>query len=400
MVRKKVIVVGAGFSGAILARKIAGELDLPVNVIEKRSHIGGNMYDEFDEHGILIQKYGPHFLNTDKYFIIEFLRQYTELFYHCTKLFSFIDEKYVRLPFNFETVRQLTGAVNAEKLLAKLRREYYGRDRVPVLELIDSNDADISSYGRMLFEKAYKTYTAKQWGLPMDKIDKYVLDRVPMAMSYDERYLNRDFQYLPKQGFTKLFENMLDHKNITVMLHTDAVPHIIFNEEDKTVKYDGRDIACLVFTGPIDELFGFKYGSLPYRSLDIRYTYSPEESVLPAEIVSYPQAPGYTRSTEYRKIMFDQSGAHGTVVATEYPLEYKKDAPAGNIPFYPVMTDESRAVYEKYLKDVKRYKNIFLCGRLAEFRYYNMDVCIEHALRYFENIREYLAENGIHRQVV
>jgi UDP-galactopyranose mutase len=400
MAERKVIVVGAGFSGAILARKIAQELDLPVSVIEKRSHAGGNMYDEVDSHGILIQKYGPHFLNTDKYFVIEFLLQYSELFYHCTKLLSFIDGKYVRLPFNFETVRQLAGAPDAEKLLAKFRKEYHGRDRVPVLELVDSNDGGISSYGRMLFEKAYKTYTAKQWGIPVDKIDKYVLDRVPMAMSYDERYLNKDFQYLPKHGFTKLFENMLDHKNITVTLHTDAVPHIAFDEEGKTVKYGGEDAACLVFTGPIDELLGFKYGSLPYRSLDIKYAYSAEESVLPSEIVSYPQAPGYTRSTEYRKIMFDQSGARGTVVATEYPLEYKKDAPAGNIPFYPVITDESKAVYEKYLEDVRQYKNIFLCGRLAEFRYYNMDVCIEHALKYFENIRGYLAGNGGRRKAV
>jgi UDP-galactopyranose mutase len=348
------------------------------------------MYDEFDEHGILIQKYGPHFLNTGKYFIIEFLQQYTELFQHCIKLLSFIDGKYVRLPFNFETVQQLVGPRNAELLLAKFRREYHGRDRVPVLELVNNTDSDIASYGKMLFEKAYKTYTAKQWGVPVDKIDQYVLDRVPMAMNYDERYLNKDFQYLPVNGFTKLFENMLNHPNIAVSLQTDAIPHIAFDQERKTATYDGEALDCLVFTGPIDELFGFKYGSLPYRSLDIRYAYSETDSVLPAGIVSYPQAAGYTRSTEYRKIMFDQSKVHGTVVATEYPLEYKRDAETGNIPFYPVLTEESASVYEKYMNDAKEYKNIFFCGRLAEFRYYNMDVCIEHALRYFENIKHFI----------
>jgi UDP-galactopyranose mutase len=385
---KKIVVVGTGFSGGILARKIAEDLNLLVELIEKRSHIGGNMYDETDEHGILIQRYGPHFLNTNKYFIIEFLEKYAELFKHCTKLLSFIDGKHVRLPFNFETVQQLVGAKASEKLLGKLRREYAGRDRVPVLEMIDNADSDISDYGNMLFEKAYKTYTAKQWGIPAEKIDKYVLDRVPMAMSYDERYLSPDFQYLPKHGYTKLFEDMLDHPNIRLSLNTDALEHIAFNGD--RVLYDGEEVEALVFTGPIDELFGFEYGPLPYRSLDIRCKYYKTGSHLPCEIVSYPQAEGYTRSTEYRKIMFDQSNCDGTVVATEYPLEYKKDAPVGNLPYYPVLTDESKATYEKYLNEVRKYRNIFLCGRLAEFKYYNMDVCIEHALEYFEDIKEYI----------
>jgi UDP-galactopyranose mutase len=387
---KKIVVVGTGFSGSILARKIAEDLNLPVELIEKRAHIGGNMYDETDEHGILIQRYGPHFLNTNKYFIIEFLEKHAELFKHCTKLLSFIDGKHVRLPFNFETVQQLIGAKASETLLGKLRREYAGRDRTPILELIDNADRDISDYGNLLFEKAYKTYTAKQWGVPAEKIDKYVLDRVPMAMSYDERYLSPDFQYLPKEGFAKLFENLLDHPNIRLSLNTDALSHIAFDEGDNVVRYDGEIADCLVFTGPIDELFGFEYGPLPYRSLDIRYTYSDSESVLPSEIVSYPQAEGYTRSTEYRKIMFDQTNCDGTIVATEYPLEYRKNAAVGNLPYYPVLTDESKAIYEKYLNEVRKYKNIFLCGRLAEFKYYNMDICIEHALEYFENIKEYI----------
>jgi UDP-galactopyranose mutase len=387
---KKIIVVGTGFSGSVLARKIAEDLDFPVSLIEKRAHIGGNMYDAFDENGILIQRYGPHFLNTDKYFIIAFLEKYADLFTHCTKLLSFIDGRHIRLPFNFESVQQLVGSAASEKLLAKLRTAYGGRDRVPILELIFGADADIAAYGNLLFEKAYKTYTAKQWGLPADKIDKYVLDRVPMAMGYDERYLNKDFQYLPKEGFTKLFAKLLDHPNIRLSLHTDALPHIAFDEGAGTVLYDGERVDCLVFTGPIDELFGFKFGALPYRSLDIRYAHSDTESVLPCEIVSYPQAEGYTRSTEYRKIMYDQAGARGTTVATEYPLAYRKDAPVGNIPYYPVLTDESKATYEKYLDEVRRYRNIFLCGRLAEFKYYNMDVCIEHALAYFEDIKAYI----------
>ena len=200
-----IIIVGTGFSGSILARKIAEECGRKVMVVEKRDHIGGNMYDEYDQYGILVQKYGPHFLNTNKYFIIEFLEQYGELFPHDTHLLSFIDGRYVQLPFNFRTVQQLVGAKKSEGLLKKLREAFYGRDRVPILELVDHADPDISEYGNLLFEKAYRTYTSKQWGLQPEQIDKYVLDRVPMAMSFDARYLNKDFQFLPGGGTQHLF---------------------------------------------------------------------------------------------------------------------------------------------------------------------------------------------------
>lgn len=384
----RIIVVGSGFSGSILARKIAEELGRKVLIVEKRSHIGGNMYDEVDEHGVLIQRYGPHFLNTNKYFIIRYLSQYAELFPFATELLSFIDGRYVRLPFNFETVQQLIGPEKSEGLLAKLRETFRGRDRVPILELVDHTDPEIRDYGSLLFEKAYRTYTGKMWGLSPEKIDKYVLDRVPMAMNYDRRYLNKDFQYLPIKGFAKLFENLLDHPNITVSLNTDVLEHLELSGDK--VWYDGEPVQCLIYTGAIDELFNRKYGALPYRSLDIRYNYSEENSVLPAQIVSYPQAEGYTRSTEYRKIMYDASAARGSVVATEYPLAYDPTAEVGNIPYYPVVTQESSALYQHYLKEASQYKRLFLCGRLAEFKYYNMDVCIEHALEYFENIRAYL----------
>lgn len=385
-----IIVVGSGFSGSIIARKIAEELNIKVLVIEKRSHVGGNAYDEYDDNGILIQKYGPHFLNTNKYFIIRFLMQYAELFPHNIKLLSFLDGNYVRLPFNYQTVQQLVGAEKAEGLLAKFRMTFPGRDRVPVLELVDCKDPDICEYGNLLFEKAYKTYIAKQWGLDTNHIDKYVLERVPMALNYDERYLNKDFQYLPLDGFTSLFKKMLDHPNIEVQLNTDALEHIQFDDANRVINYDGQAIKSIIFTGAIDELFGLKYGALPYRSLDIHYKYSEKDTVLPSEIVSYPQAKGYTRSTEYRKIMYDDSKVRGSVVATEFPMEYNRANPAANIPYYPVNTVDSDKLYQMYLQEVQKYSNIFLCGRLAEFKYYNMDVCIEHALEYFGRIKAYL----------
>ncbi len=390
----RIIVVGTGFSGSILARKIAEECNRQVEVVEKRPHIGGNMYDEYDKYGILVQKYGPHFLNTNKYWIIEYLSQYAELFPHDTHLLSFIDGEYVQLPFNFRTLQQLAGPKRSETLLAKLRAAFRGRDRVPILELLESGEEDIREYGSLLFEKAYRTYTAKQWGLQPEEIDRSVLDRVPMAMSFDARYLNKDFQYLPKKGYTEIFRNLLDHENITLRLNTDALAHIRFDDEAHLITYDGESVELLIFTGPIDELFGLKYGRLPYRSLDIRYTYENKKSILPEEIVSYPQAPGYTRSTEYKKFTFGlDKDLPVSMIATEYPVAYDPADEKANIPYYPVLTEDSQKRYQQYLAEAERYGNIVLCGRLAEFKYYNMDVCIEHAFEKFKTIQKRLENN-------
>lgn len=387
---KKIIIVGAGFSGAVLARKIAEELGKHVLVVEKRSTYGGNAYDEYDQYGILIQKYGPHFFNTNKYQLVSFLEQYGELIRHDAHLLSFIDGNYVQLPFNFRTVQQLVGDQKAEVLLSAFRKEFCGRDRVPIGELLNSSDQNIKCYAELLLEKAYKTYTAKQWGLDPETLDKSIMDRVPMAMSFDARYLNKDFQYLPKYGFSKLFDNMLNHPYIDVLINTNAFDHISFDDNMHRIKYDGEDVELLIFTGAIDELFHLKYGRLPYRSLNITYEYHDDESVLPCEIISYPQAKGYTRKTEYKKFTYGITRINKSVVATEYPIDYDPNSEIANIPYYPVLTAESMNQYKLYEKEAQKYENIVLCGRLAEFRYYNMDVCIEHALNKFEKIKERL----------
>ena len=389
---KKVIVVGAGFSGAILARKIAEELGRDVLVVDRRGHIGGNAYDEYDSNGILIQKYGPHFFNTNKFWLVDYLSKYDELFRHDARLLTYIDGEYMQLPFNFRTAQQLIGDREAEPLLAALRKDFHGRDRVPVSELVNSSDPIVSKFGKYLFDKAFRTYTAKQWGLDPDKLDKSVMDRVPVAMNFDERYLNKDYQYLPKNGFHRVFENLLNYPGIEVRLGVEALDHISLDDGAHIVRYDGEDAELLIYTGAIDELFSCKYGSLPYRSLNITYEYFDEESVLPCEIVSFPQAPGYTRKTEYKKFTYGLSRIEKSVVATEYPLEYDPDSRDANIPYYPVLTAESMATYTKYEDEVKLYGNIVLCGRLAEFRYYNMDVCIEHAFEKFEEVKARLEE--------
>jgi UDP-galactopyranose mutase len=386
---KNIIIVGCGFSGSILAREIAEKLDLPVRIIERRNHIAGNMYDYRDERGFLLQKYGPHHFYTSNYSLFRYLERFAEFFPHYCKSMNYMNGRYITRPFNFLTVQELMGREKAEPILRKLRNEFGTHEgRVPIYKLIDSKDEDVAKYGNLLFDMAFRPYIAKMWNTPIDKIDKYVLGRRGIAIGYDERDADYDFQGLPKEGFTKMFENMLNHKNITIELNVDANEHISFT--DNRVLYDGRTVDCLIFTGAIDELFHFKYGKLPYRSLDIRWEYYNEDSVLPVEGVSYPDTPGFVRKTEYRKMMYDVSKLTGSVLSVEYPLTYDRDSDAGNEPYYPEMNDESQKIYRQYVEESRRYGNIFLCGRLAEFRYIDMHTCVEHALAYFDNVKEYL----------
>lgn len=387
-----IIIVGTGFSGSILARKLAEEKKKKVLLVEQRNHIAGNMYDELDGYGILVQRYGPHLFSTDKYWIVEYLSQYAEMVVHETKILSFIDGQYVRLPFNFRTVQQLVTPKKAEKLLVLLRESFAGRDRVSVFELVEHEDPDIRDYGDLLFRKAYLTYTAKMWGLSPSNIDRSVLNRAMMSMGYDERYQNKDFQYLPKYGFTKLFEKLLDHPQIEVHLGCDALQHITLDAQAKKALFDGTAFEQIVFTGAIDELFNQKYGHLPYRSLDIVYRYEKVDKgfALPCQIISYPQADGYTRETEYKQINYIDVDTPYTVIAREYPMEYNKNAVKGNVPYYPVLNQENRYKYARYLDEANQYSNLFLCGRLADYKYYNMDLIIENAFEKFDLLCERL----------
>lgn len=386
----KVVVVGSGFSGAVLAREIAEKLNKKVLVIEKRPQIAGNMYDELDEHGIRIQKYGPHVLVTNAWKVISYLSRFSEMVKHVVKEISIIDGQYVRLPFNFESVQQMVGFERSEVVINKMRKLFPGRDRVPVQELCCCDDADVRDFANLLFEKSFRTYCAKQWGIDPEKLDSTIMGRSAFAMGYDERYMNKDFQFLPKHGFTAMFEKMLDHPNIEVRLNVDAMDGLWLDSGTHSISYAGEPVELLVYTGALDELFREKYGELPYRALDITYEWFDAEKKYPEKIISCPQAEGYTRMTEYKFFMEDWSHIHGTVIATEYPSAYVKGKSIA--PFYPVITEETKARYTKYLQEAADYPNLYLCGRLAEFRYYNMDDCILHAFDIFEQIQEKYTE--------
>ncbi len=384
----KIVIVGAGFSGSIMARKIVDELGYEVELIEKRNQVAGNMYDYYDENGILIQKYGPHFLNTNKYWIIKYLSNFSEMIPHNCSLLSYLDGKYVQLPYNFTTMQQLIGPEKSEILMNLMRKEFVGRDRVTMYELLESKEKDIVDFANMLYEKAFKTYSSKQWGIPIDQIDKSVINRVQFCIGFDNRYLNKDFQYLPKDGFTDLFKRMLNHNKIHLHLNEDANEFISFCNSE--VYYKDEKVDLLIYTGGIDSLFKYKYGDLPYRTLLFKYDYYNKFRELPCEIVSYPQSEGFTRKTEYKWFTFGRTKENKTVVVSEYPEQYNRFSVDKGIQCYPIINGSNIKLYEKYLEESRKYTNLFLCGRLAEYKYYNMDLVIESTFEKFEIIKEKL----------
>ncbi|WP_312692028.1 UDP-galactopyranose mutase [Caproiciproducens sp.] len=379
------IVVGAGFCGSVIARKIAEELGKKVLVLEKRKHIAGNMYDEFDEYGILVQRYGPHTFVTNQKELAEFVKKYGEWRDYDVTARVEIDGNLMPIPFNFRSIELFYGKEKSAVLIDKLKKAFPGQARIPVYMLTDNTDPAIQEYGKLLFEKDYIPYTSKQWGIPPEKIDRSVIARVQIALSYDEKYMQQTYQMMPEDGFTKIFHNILNHKNINVQTGTDALDMITADGAEHRVLYNGHEIP-VIYTGPIDELFGLKYGRLPYRSLDIVFQTKDMDYFQSVAFIAYPQANGYTRSCEY-KYLTGQKVNGKTTLSIEYPLQYDPNALKGNIPYYPVINDENRKKYQQYKNLADKFQNLYVCGRLGDYKYYNMDAAIERALEVFNQIK-------------
>lgn len=379
------IIVGAGFSGSVIARKIAQELNKKVLILEKRPHIAGNMYDEIDaESGVLVQRYGPHTFVTDDPEIVDFVKQYDNWRDYYIHAQVEIDGKLMPIPFNFKSVEMFYPQDQAHALIDKLKSAFTGQERVPVFALTDHSDQMIREFGELLYEKDYIPYTCKQWGIPPENMDRSVLARVKFALSYDDVYMQQKYQMMPSVGFTQVFENMLNHPNITVQTSMDALNDLTFDHEEHCVRYQDKKLP-VVFTGPIDELFGLKFGRLPYRSIDIEYEVKDVDRIQETPIITYPQAPRKTRTTEY-KLLTGQVVPGKTLVATESPVEYMPDQETGNVPFYPVINDENLAQYQQYRKLADSFENLYVCGRLGDYKYYNMDAAILRALEVYRQV--------------
>lgn len=380
-----VLVVGCGFSGAVTARCLA-EKGKKVLILEKRNHIAGNMYDCPDENGILVHRYGPHIFHTSNLQVYKYLCRFSQFFPYGHRVLGKIDGKFVPIPFNFKSAELLFGDAAAKKLKDNLTSAFPGRTRITVPELLENRDESIKEAGRFIFEKVFLHYTAKQWAMPPEKVDRSVLSRVPVVLGYDDRYFSDPVQCMPSDGYTKLFENMLDHKNITVKLGFDAMQHLKADCDADKLTFDGEPVNIpVVWTGPADELFGCVYGRLPYRSLDLHFENYSKTQYQPASVVNYPNDELFTRITEF-KYLTGQQIEGTTTIMKEYPSAYNPEAKTGNIPYYPVLNPENLAVYQKYSSLAQKFNNLYLCGRLAGYKYYNMDGAVANALALSEKI--------------
>ena len=384
-----VIIVGAGFAGATLAYNFAKD-GKKVLVLEKRSHIGGNAYDYLDENGLDRHEYGPHIFHTNSKRVVDFLSNFTEWYPYEHRVLGNVNGFVVPIPFNLTSIEKSFDKEKAEHLIELLVKSYGMDKKVPILELKKNDDKDIKELADYIFEHVFKHYTMKQWGLTVEELDPAVTGRVPVLVSYDDRYFQDTYQIMPKEGYTHIFETMLTSELIDVVLNCDVHEKIKVDTDNKKIYFEDEEfIGKFVYTGAIDDLLNYELGALPYRSLEFDVQ-SKEGQYQLAATVNYPtpkEINGFTRISEY-KLFMENPPVDKTTIAIEYPYAYDPHAEKGNIPYYPVFTEANQAKYNAYLERLKGIDNLYLSGRLAEYKYYNMDAIVDKALDLYEKIKQ------------
>lgn len=356
------LIVGAGFAGSVLAERLATRRKERILVVDRRPHIGGNAYDCLNTEGLLIHKYGPHIFHTNAARIVDYLSAFTEWRPYEHRVLAQVDGMLVPIPINLNTVNTLYGL----NLTSEQLERWFAERAEPVAEIRTAEDFVVSVVGRELYDKFFKGYTRKQWGVDPALLDKAVTARVPTRTSRDDRYFTDTFQAMPAAGYTRMFERMLDQPGIELALGTDYA----------AIK-DRVAYRRMVFTGPIDEYFGHRFGRLPYRSLRFDHRTLDQQQFQPVAVVNYPQTEDYTRITEY-KYLTGQSNPK-TAITYEYPTD------EGD-PYYPVPRPENQALFKRYEQCAAAEKDVWFVGRLATYRYYNMDQIVGQALATFQRI--------------
>lgn len=366
----------------VIARELA-EKGYKVKILEKRDHIGGNMYDFVDEHGILVHKYGPHTFHTKKKALYDYICKYGEWDeYHLT-CGAEINGICTPTPFNYQTIDDFYPKEEASVIKDEIEKAFPGQKTVSVVEALNCGNEYVREYAQFLFDNDYRLYSAKQWGIPPEKIDSSVLKRVPLRFNYDEGYFDDAYQVMPHNSYTSFFERLLDHNNITLELGVDALKHIkIVNEG---LYLDGDKICYpVVYTGALDELFQHCYGELPYRGIRSEWKYTQMDSLQKYAVVAYPQEKEIARIIEYKKLPVQN--VQGTTYEVEYSIPYTPGEDNCE-PCYPVLIDISQKNYSRYRMMADKISNLYICGRLANFKYYNMDQALETALEVAKSIR-------------
>ena len=378
------IVIGSGFAGAVAARELAEKKGQHILVLDARDHIGGNCYDRQDEYGILIHQYGPHIFHTNIRCVYEYLSRFTEWYEYRHEVVGNIYGRELPIPFNLNTLAEVYGerAPHLERLLL----DNFGEGaRVPILELMNHEDKELQEIAEYVYENIFLKYTMKQWGKSPKEIDPAVSGRVPVLLSRDNRYFQDQYQGLPAQGFTPLFEKMLDHPGIEVRLGCKAESVLTVDPEaEEPVLFEGVPYhGNIIFTGALDEFFGCRYGRLPYRSLRFDFEHYDKRFYQSHGVVNYTVTEEFTRITEF-KYLSGQLDAPGTTIVKEYPMPY--GGGEDEIPYYAINNKENDALFMRYKKLVDQIPGFYLLGRLAEYKYYNIDAIVDRALTMAEQI--------------
>jgi UDP-galactopyranose mutase len=356
------LVVGAGFAGSVLAERLARQLNQRVLVCDRRDHIGGNAFDRLDHAGVLIHQYGPHIFHTNSKDIFDYLSQFTAWRAYEHRVLASVGGELFPVPVNLDTINRVFNVdLNESEAAEFLQSVAETRDPIRT-----SEDVVLSRVGRQLYEKFFRGYTRKQWGLDPSELDAQVTARIPVRTNRDDRYFTDAYQFMPKHGFTRMFENMLDHPNITMELKAD------YRDLQRRVGFDR-----LIFTGPIDEFFDYRYGKLPYRSLEFRHQTLNQEWLQPVAVVNYPNEFDYTRVTEFKHLTGQRHSQ--TSIVYEYPR-------ASGDAYYPVPRPENAALYARYRALAETAPNVHFVGRLATYRYYNMDQVVGQALTVYKKL--------------
>jgi UDP-galactopyranose mutase len=366
------VIVGAGLTGATLAERIATVRKESVLIVEQRNHIAGNAYDEYDEHGLLIHKYGPHIFHTNSTAVWNYLSRFTDWRPYFHKVLASVDGQLINLPFNLNSIEQLFPFALASQFSEKLLSNFSFGSRIPVLTLRESEDTDLRFLSEFIYQRIFESYTTKQWGMKPEHLSPSVTARVPVLVSRDDRYFQDTYQAMPRNGYTAMVRKMLEQPNIQLLLNAN------WKQVSDQINYNR-----LIYTGAIDEYFGYKYGPLPYRSLRFERIIHHIERAQLTGTVNYPNEYDFTRVTEVKHLTGQISPS--TVLLYEYPEPYRQ---GDNTPYYPIPTTTNREHYIEYAKEAKSLEGrVWFAGRLADYMYYNMDQAVASALKVFKTIQ-------------
>ena len=374
------VVVGAGYAGSICARRLAEEAGKKVLLIDKRPHIAGNMYDELDDHGILVHRYGPHISVMNEQRSYDFLSRFTEWVPYLHRVNAVIDDKEVPLPISFYSIDQLFPYEKASEIKKQLLAKYPENANVPILELLSNENPVVREFAAYIYEKVFLHYTMKMWGLDPKEIDPSVTARIPVRLNYDTRHFTHKIQVMPKNGFTYLFQNMLNHPNIEIRLNTPA--HDLLKINMETMKIEYRDMEVregLVYTGALDELFEYTFGEMPYRSLRFEFESHDVTMLQNPTVLNWPDDRPATRRTEMKRLT-QQVKENVTSTITEYPGKYIRGDQVWGEPLYPINNPECMKKYSIYAELAQKVPGLTILGRLAAYKYYNMEATVLAAL--------------------